>query len=256
MPKYDLSLTPPIMNAAGFLGFAPAPRGGLDLPQLGAFVTNPVSLKRRTPAQGARFLPFPGGFLLHTGHPNPGLKQLIRHSARHWARSSLPLIVHLLAENTEEVAQMVKRLETVEGVRGIELGIPPEADLRMVIEMVEAAIGELPLIVRLPMERALELGKGIVQDDIFALSLAPPRGALPDTDGHLVHGRLYGPAIFPLALEITQKLASFGRPVFAAGGVHSPQDAQLLLSCGATAVQLDSVLWVPSALSDKSSQKY
>ena len=81
MPKFDLAFDPPLMNAAGSLGFAPDRRGPIALEQLGAFVTNPVSLRPRTPAQGARLLPFPGGFLLHSGHPNPGFNRVVRRCA-------------------------------------------------------------------------------------------------------------------------------------------------------------------------------
>ena len=45
----DLAIHPPFMNAAGCLGFAPNPRGPVDLGRLGAFVTNPVSLAPRQP---------------------------------------------------------------------------------------------------------------------------------------------------------------------------------------------------------------
>ena len=73
MSKSELLLNTPIMNAAGCLGFAPDTHGPTDLSQLGAFITNPISLLARSPAHGPRFLSFPGGFMLHTGYPNPGL---------------------------------------------------------------------------------------------------------------------------------------------------------------------------------------
>ena len=49
----DLPLTGPLMNAAGTLGFAPDPRQPHS-DFLDAFVTNPVSLRPRTPANGPR----------------------------------------------------------------------------------------------------------------------------------------------------------------------------------------------------------
>jgi dihydroorotate dehydrogenase (NAD+) catalytic subunit len=85
---------------------------------MGAFITNPVSLRPRTPAQGPRLLPFPGGFLLHSGNPNPGLRRVIQLYAGRWARSPLPVVVHLLAESPAEVSEMAERLERVDGVAG------------------------------------------------------------------------------------------------------------------------------------------
>src|SRR5512147_1080331 len=102
MQKYGLHFSTPLMNAAGSLGFAPDPYGPTELEQLGVFVTNPVSLAPRSPAHGERVLSYPGGFLLHTGYPNPGLKNVIRRYAAGWSRSSLPVWVHLLPGTLEE----------------------------------------------------------------------------------------------------------------------------------------------------------
>jgi dihydroorotate dehydrogenase (NAD+) catalytic subunit len=246
MPKYDLIFGSPLMNAAGSLGFAPDPRGPVDLTHLGAFVTNPLSRRGRTPAHGRRLLQYPGGFLLHTGYPNPGLSKALRRYASHWARSNLPVLVHLLGEDPDELAEMVKRLETVAGVAGIELGLPPGCEIPGALALVAAANGELPVIVRLPLERAVELGQALAAlpgASVSALSLGAPRGALPGPGGALLTGRLYGPAVFPLALLTVQSLANTGLPIIGAGGVYRAEQAAAMLSAGAIAVQLDAVLW-------------
>ncbi|MEK6222795.1 MAG: hypothetical protein N2D54_11170, partial [Chloroflexota bacterium] len=82
------------MNAAGMLGFSPDKLS--VFPGQGAFITNPISLRQRKPAYGERMLNFPGGILLHTGHPNPGLSAVIKQHAGKWVKSNLPIIVHLL----------------------------------------------------------------------------------------------------------------------------------------------------------------
>jgi len=243
MPKSELVLKTPIMNAAGCLGFAPDLHGPTDLSQLGAFITNPISLVERTPAHGPRFLSFPGGFLLHTGYPNPGLRTAIRRYAARWARSPLPVLVHLLVQRVGEVAEMVKRLENLEGVAGFEIGLPLEADADMVQAFARAAAGELPVVMRLPMEHAARLAQGLTASHLAAVSLAPPRGALPLPEGSIVLGRLYGPAIFPLGLATVQALSRRGIPVIGSGGVYSPAQAEAMLQAGAKAVQLDAILW-------------
>jgi dihydroorotate dehydrogenase (NAD+) catalytic subunit len=243
MLKYDLNLKSPVLNAAGSLGFSPPRRGPVDTAEMGAFITNPVSLSRRLPAPGPRFLTFPGGFLLHTGHPNPGFPAVLRRYRLHWGRASPPVLVHLLAQRPEELAAMVRRLEKVEEVMGIEVGIPPEADEMSASALVEAAIGEFPVIVRLPLNRSAELAQALANHAITALSLGPPRGMLPGPDGSLVHGRLYGPAVLPMALAALKDIIPVGIPVMAAGGIYTRADIQAMLQAGAMAVQLDGVLW-------------
>jgi dihydroorotate dehydrogenase (NAD+) catalytic subunit len=243
MPKFELEFDPPIMNAAGTLGFSTDRHGPMDWGQLGAFVTNPISLASRTPAHGRRFTAYPGGFQLHTGHPNPGFSQTLRRYARNWERSQLPVIVHLLAQEPEELLNMVRRLENMVGVSGVEVGIDGDAQTELVAALAHAATGELPVILRLPMERALELANVAVQSGAMAVSLAAPRGVYPTHDGTLQQGRLYGPAILPLTLRTVQELVKLGIPTIAAGGIHSREQCDIMLSAGALAVQLDSALW-------------
>jgi dihydroorotate dehydrogenase (NAD+) catalytic subunit len=247
MPKYDLSLQTPLINTAGSLGFAPDPYGRVDLNGLGAFITNPVSLLPRTAAERRSCIPYPGGFLLHTGWPNPGLKSVIRRCAARWARSPIPVWVHLIPLRPHEVFDLIGRLERVEGVMGVEIGLPPGVDAALAVEFARAAAGELPILLRLPFERAGELANALTpvaeETGLAAVSLAPPRGELVHPSGGHITGRLYGPAVFPLALAAVGSLVKTGLPVIAAGGVYRRSDAQAFLSAGAIAVQLDSVLW-------------
>jgi dihydroorotate dehydrogenase len=243
MAKHDLAFDPPIMNAAGALGFAPDLHNSVDWSRLGAFVTNPVSLTPRTPAHGRRFTAYPGGFMLHTGYPNPGLSSALRHYARHWQRSPLPVIIHLLARSVAELAGMVRRLENVEGVSGLEVGVTSDESVEMVAAYAQAATGELPVIMQLPMERSVELAAGAIQVGATAISLAPPRGILPTQGGETIQGRLYGPAVLPMALRVVHELKELGIPTIGAGGIYTQDGLKSMLESGAMAVQLDGVLW-------------
>lgn len=239
--KYDLLIDPPLTNAAGSLGFSPDFRLPLDWPRLGAFFTNPISLEARHAAHRRQVMPFPGGYLLHTGYPNPGFASVLRQHATRWERSSLPVVVSLLVSHAAELVEMVGRLEGIENLLAIEIGIPPGAGRELAQQLVAAAQGELPVIARLNLERAFELGPALTQAD--AICLAAPRGALPDAIGRPVQGRLYGPAIFPQALAATRALAGQGLPVLAGGGVYAAWQAAALMEAGALGVQLDGVLW-------------
>lgn len=244
MLKLELTLNSPLMNSAGSLGFAPEARLLAAFPEMGAFITNPVSLGERTPARGPRLLPYPGGYLLHSGHPNPGLSSVIRRFAERWARSPLPVYVHLLAQTPGEVSRMAQALEGLEGVAGIELGLPPQADAAFCRSLLQAALGELPVIARLPFEAAFTLAESLGKGGAAAFSLSAPRGMLKAPNGELVSGRLYGPAVFPQALALAAQLSQLGLPLIAGGGVARRADAEAMLAAGALAVQLDSVLWL------------
>ena len=243
MPKYDLLLSPPVMNAAGTLGFAPQSSDRVKFERFGAFVTNPVSLHPRTPARARTSQHFPGGFLLHSGYPNPGLRAVIKQYAPRWARARLPVIIHLLVHQVEDVQSMVARLEGREGLTGIELGLPPDSETSQAVEMVQAAVGELPLIVRVPMERAAEFAMALAGSSLAAISLAPPRGAVLDQQDQPVYGRLFGPGIFPFALAAAKEVIDMGVPLIASGGVYQQRQIEALLELGAIGVQLDAVLW-------------
>ena len=242
-PKYDLVISPPLMNAAGTLGYAPQSSDLLNIKHLGAFVTNPISLYPRKPARSRSSIPFPGGFLMHSGYPNPGLRAVIKHYATLWARAPMPVIVHLLVQQEDDVPLMISRLEGREGVAGIELGIPPDCDPDQAVDIARAAVGELPLIVRVPMERAGLFAAALVESSLSAISLAAPRGALFDRQGQAVGGRQFGPGIFPSALAAAREVIDTGLPLIAAGGIYKPEQAAALLDMGAIGVQLDAVLW-------------
>ena len=180
MFKQDLTFSSPYLNAAGTLGFAPDIRAPVPWESFGAFVTNPISLRPRKPTTNPALIEYPGGFLLHTGLPNPGLPAAIKKYARRWADSRLPIIVNLMADRPDETMRMVQSLEGRENVAAVELGFAPQLADDILLLTVEMCQGELPLIVNLPVEQVLSLGPRAVQEGAAAISLAAPRGMLPN----------------------------------------------------------------------------
>ncbi|NLG98251.1 MAG: hypothetical protein GX491_12905 [Chloroflexi bacterium] len=243
MFQHDLYLDSPWMNAAGTLGYLPPPRWNLPEP-MGAFVTNPISAAQRTPAAERCLLAYPGGVLIHSGLPNPGFRRVLRKYSSRWAQASLPIWVHLIGSNPDEINRMVRGLEGLEGVMAVELGLPPELRGEEALALVEAAYGELPLIVHLPLSSMTEPWLSELPGlGVSAVSIGAPRGMLANESGRLVSGRLFGPSILPLALAAVRAGRQFGLPVIAGAGIYRREDAQALLDAGAFAVQLDTVLW-------------
>ena len=242
MFKQDLTFTSPLMNAAGTLGFAPDARAAVKWENFGAFVTNPLSLRYRAPTATPDLVEYPGGFLLHSGLPNPGLSAAVKKYARRWADTDLPVIVNLMADRPEETARMIRTLEGLENVAAIELGFAPLLAADIILMAVEMSLGELPLIVNLPFEQVLILGPRVIQVGAAAISLAAPRGALPEGDT-IITGRLFGPSLFPQSLDVGRSAVILGLPVIGGCGIYSQENASAMLQSGALAVQADTALW-------------
>jgi dihydroorotate dehydrogenase (NAD+) catalytic subunit len=240
MLKYDLPINTHLLNAAGSLGFAPDPDGPVELTRLGAFITNPVSLAPRAPAHGPRLLPFPGGLLLHTGHPNPGLKAVLRRAAARWSRSPAPVWAHILGGGLDEVAEIVRQLEKVEGVTGIELGLPPGVDMEAALRFVRSAAGELPFVGAAAVRAGGRAGGGLAgsQRERWGrdrrLQPGPP-GALPGPDAGWFTGGCMARPSCPGAggRQALARLVS----VIGSGGLYRPRDVEAMLAAGAVAVQ-------------------
>jgi len=241
--KRDLELSKPFVNADGVLGFAPDTRRVPTLAKLGAFITHPISIRPRQPAANRAYLPFNGGFLLHTGLPNPGVNQAIRRFRRSWGAADLPIIVNVLVESPAALAEMVRKLEGLENILGIELGLPPVCDPATLSAIMAAGAGELPLIPCLGAEQVPLLIDTLKDLQPSMVHLVEPRGTLPVQDGEFVSGRLYGPAIFPIMLKAAQDLVAAGLSVIANGGIAYRWQVDALMETGVTAVGLGSVLW-------------
>ncbi|NOH01870.1 MAG: hypothetical protein HND47_07855 [Chloroflexi bacterium] len=253
--KRDLYFSKPLINAAGSLGFFPDLRGQDfrslrdfgSLNRFGAFVTNPISLRPRLPTAHPAVIEFPGGFLLHTGLPNPGFHAALKKYSAKWNRADLPVIVHLMADRPEETQRMVRKLENAENVMAVQLGFAPLLADDIILLTLEMCLGELPLIFALPHEQVLTLGPKLMEGGASAVSLAAPRGAVYDRKGTLVTGRVYGQSLFPRALEVVRSAAMIGLPVIGSSGVWSEADVESMLKAGAMAVETDARLWVPKA---------
>lgn len=245
--KRDLYFSKPLINSAGSLGFSPDFRsfenfGSLNL---GAFVTNPISLRSRMPTTNPSVIEFAGGVLLHTGLPNPGFSNVLKKYSAKWNRSELPIIVNLMADRPEETQQMVRQLENIENVMAVQLGFAPLLSDDIILLNLEMCLGELPLIFALPHEQVLSLGVKLIQEGASAISISSPRGTMYDEDKNIITGRMYGKSLFPRSLDIVRSAGMIGLPMIGAGGVWDDADVEAILSAGAMAVETDIRLWVP-----------
>ncbi len=243
--KHGLVLAGSVMNAAGILGFSREYRGVLDPAHLAAFVTNPLTYKPRTPAHPPNVVALADGLWVHTGLPNPGVRQALRRWDKDWQRLGVPVIIHLAATTPAETVHSLDLIERAQGVSGIELGLRDDISAFEAGQLVRAALGGPPLLVRLPIGRAADLAAAAVQAGANALVVGAPPRTEAHVDSQNVSGRLYGPGCLEDALAAVRAVAALntGRPLVGAGGLYSVEAAQAMLAAGAVAVQLDAAIW-------------
>ena len=247
--KYSLTVSTPVMPAAGTVGFGDRYRTLLDYEKLGALVTNPATIAPWRPATGTRIISLDAGVLVHTGLPNPGLAKVISQYRRTWASLPIPVIVHLVGTSLSQMKQAVSLIDDADEIAAVELGLSDDIDEADAVDLVaEASRMEKPLLVRLPFYECHQLALPVADAGADALVLtAAPRGTARDRHtGRLVSGRVYGPLIKPMILRLVGRLRRQipdELPIIASGGIHSPQDARDYIDAGAIAVQVDTATW-------------
>lgn len=242
-----LQIANPIMVSAGCYGLGTEYRGLVELDMLGAIVVGPVTMRARRGTGRPRSLPITGGVLLHTGLANPGLPATLKRYTRAWAGSPVPVILHIAATTPEETATACERVDGVAAVAAIELGLASHISPSEATTLVSAAAesyGNGPLVVRLPLENAVQLAEHVVKGGAHTLTIgAPPRGTA-QYRGQWITGRLYGPFVLPFALRALREVVDrVTVPLIACGGVYEHSGAIALLEAGASAIQIDGALW-------------
>lgn len=225
------------MNAAGTGGFAIDKEFLRAFPAMKVFVTNPISFSSRQPSNHRGIYPSEGGFLLHSGWPNPGLYQIIKKYKDQWSRSTLPVIVNLLVNDPNETKKMVQMLEEIDNILAIEFSFGKDDSASLVFENLDAGFGKLPVIAKIPLERIQEdwLDE-IKQKPVEAISLQSPRGII-NNQGKFVQGRLFGPSILPITMQAVKSAARLNIPVLAGAGVIDLNHIDGLFELGMYAFQ-------------------
>ncbi len=247
--KYSLTVSTPVMPAAGTVGFGDRYRALLDYEKLGAIVTNPATIDPWRPATSTRVIALDAGVLVHTGLPNPGLAKVISQNRRTWASLRIPVILHLVGASVKQLKRAVALIDDADEIAAVELGLSDDIDAAAAVELVrETSRMEKPLLVRLPFYECHQLALPVADAGADALVLtAAPRGTARDRHtGRLVSGRVYGPLIKPIILRLVGRLRRQipdELPIIASGGIHSPQDARDYIDAGAIAVQVDAATW-------------
>jgi dihydroorotate dehydrogenase len=123
--KQELVLEKGWMNSAGVLGFNLPFSYWQNQPPI-AYITPPLTEKGRPPAVNRKVMRFAGGVLLRNGGFNPGLRTALKENTERWARSKIPVWVHLLLEDPHSAERMLAQVETCLAVTAVEISLPQE----------------------------------------------------------------------------------------------------------------------------------
>ncbi len=269
VPERGLRLSNPLMAASGTFGYGVEYGEVVDVQRLGAICCKGTTLRPRVGNPPPRVTETPGGMLNSVGLQNPGVDAVIEKYSPIWAGWQVPVVVNVAGESIEDYVEVVRRLEGVPGVAGIELNIScpnvGKGGLQFAIDRdaaraVTAAVRratDLPLLVKLspnvsdvrPIARAIEEAGA---DGITAINTLSGLAVAPDRTRAFLgntYGGLSGPAIKPVALRIVYEVAQVvSIPIVGIGGVTNLGDVLDFLACGAVAVQVGTAIFADPEL--------
>ncbi len=264
-----LVLANPILVASGTFGYGIEYGDVVDVQRLGAICCKGTTLRPRIGNPPPRVTETPAGMLNSIGLQNPGVDAVIERYAPTWQDWQVPVIVNVAGESVADYVEVVRRLDGIPGVAGIELNIScpnvGKGGLQFAIDpeaagSVTAAVRrvtDLPLLVKLspnvadvrPIARAIAAAGA---DAISAINTLSGMAIRADRTRPLlgnIYGGLSGPAIKPVALRVVYETAQVvDIPIVAIGGVSDLGDVLDFLAVGAVAVQVGTALFADPVL--------
>lgn len=272
MPENRLAITlcgiplrNPVLAASGTFGYGIEFASLLDLNALGGIVTKGLSCKPIAGNPPPRLWHTEGGMINSVGLQNVGVEAFVRQKLPQLRRYSVPVFANVFGYAAEDYVEVVRVLETAEGIAGYELnvscpntkhgGIFFSSDPGLLSDLVSRVrpVATRPLIVKLspnvsdiqPFAKAAEeSGADAISLINTLLSLAlDPKTRQPRVGG--VSGGLSGPAIKPLAVRmVSQAAAAIRIPVVGMGGIFTGEDAAEFFAAGASAVEVGTATFV------------
>lgn len=250
--KQGLPSQNPVWIAGGMIGYGEAVGRGLNVAALGGVVVGPILASSRAGAALPRVAHTIGGMVLETGWQNRGVSNALARYGKLWPSMGCPVVAQLVDADARNMGKLAARLATIPGVAGLEI-LPLTQDIavakRMVRNCVEAS--DLPIWVKLPLSEAVAWASPLVEAGANGLVIGQSlRGSLGAEAGGVVSGATYGPLTFAMILPALRAVAVLDLPIalIACGGIHSFEQMEQALAAGASAVQIDSAIWVEPAL--------
>jgi dihydroorotate dehydrogenase (NAD+) catalytic subunit len=264
-----IALRNPVLAASGTFGYGVEFERLTDLNALGGLVVKGLSLAPMEGNPPPRIWEAQAGMLNSIGLQNIGVRAFVREKLPQLARLRTAVFANVFGYATEDYVEVVRVLESAEGLAGYELnvscpntqhgGIYFSSDPALLAEVLGSVkrVARRPVIVKLspnvasiePLARAAEEGgaDAISLVNTFVALAIDARARRPRLGAGF--GGLSGPAIKPIALRLVYQAAQAVKiPVVGLGGIATGEDAAEFLVAGASAVEVGTAtFWDPGS---------
>jgi dihydroorotate dehydrogenase (NAD+) catalytic subunit len=261
-----------VFVASGTFGYGDEICDLVDVNRLGGIFTKSLSLKPRSGNPPQRIVETASGMLNSIGLANIGVHAFIEQKLPYLRTLDTRILVNIAASSLEEFCDVLKLLETQQGIAGYEInvscpnvkdgGMNFGTDCRMTAKITSRLrkLTDRPIIIKLTpnVTHISEFARAAESEGADAVSVINTLvGMAVDIKTRkpklsTVTGGLSGPAIKPIALAKVYETAKAVKiPVFGIGGIASVEDAVEFLLAGATAVQIGTMNFVEPAISVK-----
>ncbi|HZE89625.1 MAG TPA: dihydroorotate dehydrogenase [Verrucomicrobiae bacterium] len=267
-----LRLRNPVLTASGTCGYGEELAPYFDVSKLGGIVTKSLSLLPRQGNAPQRLAETPSGMINSIGLQNVGIEAFLADKLPFLQGCGAAVLVSIFGATLDEFAELAARLDGRPGVSGLELnvscpntlrggvefGVDPESTRRVtaavrertklpVIVKLSPNVTDLPLIARAALEGGADILSLVNTFFGMKIDVAARRPGLSSGSGGLS-----GPAIRPMAVHLTYRLARAVRaPIIGIGGIGTATDALEFILAGATAVQVGTATFVDPCASAK-----
>ena len=255
----------PVMTASGTFGYGSEYVDFVDLNQLGAVVVKGITSVPWPGNPMQRIMETPSGMLNAIGLQNVGVDGFISEKLPYLRDFDVPIIVNVCGKTVEEYLTVIEKLNTADGVTGVELNIScPNLDCGGMSFGVDATLAhqlvtevraktDLPLLVKLSpnvtdisiIARAVEDAGANALSAINTLLGMAINAETRKPELANVTGGLSGPAIKPVALRLVWEVyKSVSIPIIGMGGIMTATDAIEFFIAGASAVAIGTANFV------------
>jgi len=252
-------LANPIIAASGTFGYGIEFAELTDLNRLGAIVVKGLSLEPMEGAPAPRLAPTPAGMINAVGLQNVGVRRFIAEKLPALRPYRTQVVANVFGKTVDEYAEVVRQLESAEGLAAYELniscpnvacgGIQFGSNPQMAAQVVGAArkVSRRPLWVKLSpnvadigaIARAAEEAGG---DALTVANTYPAMSIDFRTRKSRIGnptGGLSGRGIKPITLKLVWEASRSVRiPVIGLGGIETAEDVLEYVEVGASAVQV------------------